>query len=374
MSGATLQTSLSVGVVAWRDLANPRAGGSEVVVDAYLRGLQERGHTVKLMCGGPVGPRAYPVHQIGGTYSQYLRAPLAHARWMRGIDVLLDVQNGIPFFSPLWRRRPTVCLVHHVHTQQWAQHFPAPVAALGRTLEGSLMPAVYRRTPYVAVSPGTARDLGGLGIPTEQITVVPNGVDPFEPTDARSSEPLFLALGRAVPHKRLDLLLRHWERVRPATGGKLVIAGDGPELPRLRALAANDPSVEFTGSISEDEKRRLLSSAWMLVHPASHEGWGMVVLEAGLGRTPTLAYDVPGLCDTVRDGITGRLVTTDDAFASAWIEMARAPEIRATLGDAARGWALGFTWDRTVARLERVLLDAAYAPHPQPALPAVVGT
>lgn len=373
MSGATLQTSLSVGVVAWRDLANSRAGGSEVVVDAYLRGLQERGHTVRLMCGGPVGDRhPYAVKRIGGTYSQYLRAPLEHAWWMRGVDVLLDVQNGIPFFSPVWRRRPTVCLVHHVHTEQWAQHFPAPVAALGRALERDLMPAVYRRTPYVAVSPGTAVDLANLGIPSEQITVVPNGVEPFERVAPRSPEPLFLALGRAVPHKRLDLLLALWERVRPETGGRLVIAGDGPELPRLRALAGE--GVEITGAISEDQKRTLLSRAWTLVHPASHEGWGMVVLEAGLARTPTLAYHVPGLIDTVRDGITGRLVTTDDEFARTWIALARAPEIRHVMGDAAREWALSFTWDRTVARLERVLLDAALQAHPQPALPAVAGT
>jgi glycosyltransferase involved in cell wall biosynthesis len=356
MSGAALRTSLSVGVVAWRDLANPKAGGSEVVVDHYLRGLRERGHDVRLMCGGPIGDRDYPVHRIGGTYSQYLKAPMAHIKWLRRADVLLDVQNGIPFFSPLWRRKPTVCLVHHVHTEQWRQHFPAPVAAVGRMLESEAMPLAYGRTPYVAVSPGTARDLGKLGIPSDQITVVPNGVELVEPTAPRSEEPLFLALGRLVPHKRIDLLLELWEQVRPFTGGRLVIAGDGPELPALRALAGAD--VEFTGSVTEEEKQRLLSQAWMLVHTASHEGWGMVVLEAGMVRTPTLAFEVSGLRDTVRHGVTGHLAQSHQELADAWVVLASDAARRQRLGDAAREWATGFTWDRTVDRLEHVLMRA----------------
>lgn len=365
MTGAAVRTSLSVGVLAWRDLANPRAGGSEVVVDQYLRGLHERGHDVRLLCGGPTGERSYPVHRIGGTYTQYLRAPLAHLKLLRHADVLLDVQNGIPFFAPLWRRKPTVCLVHHVHTEQWAQHFPAPVAAVGRTLERTAMPWAYARTPYVAVSPGTARDLGGLGIPSDQITVVPNGVELREPAAARSPEPLFVALGRLVPHKRIDLLLQLWERVRPHTGGRLVIAGDGPDLPRLRGLAGE--AVEFTGSISEEEKARLLSSAWMLVHAASHEGWGMVVLEAGMVRTPTLAFEVAGLRDTVRHGVTGHLAADPDGLVEAWLTLAADAAMRDRLGLAAREWALGFTWDRTIDRLEQVLLRAADAA-PIPAL------
>ncbi|MDQ8047117.1 MAG: glycosyltransferase family 4 protein [Solirubrobacteraceae bacterium] len=359
MTGRSAQRPLSIGFVAWRDLDHPQAGGSEVVVDRYLRGLRDRGHRVRLMCGGPVGPRDYPVDELGGTYAQYLRAPLTHASRFRDVDVLVDVQNGIPFFSPLWRRKPSVCLVHHVHTDQWGMTFPAPVAAVGRTLEGRLMPAVYRRRPYVAVSPGTATDLETLGIPGDQITVVTNGVEATHRTAVRAAGPTFLALGRLVPHKRIGLLLDLWERVRPVTGGRLVIAGDGPELAALRARAATVDGVELVGSVSHEEKQRLLSSAWMLVHPAAHEGWGMVVLEAAMMRTPTLAFDVAGVRDTIRNRQTGFLVADEDAFIERWIRMAGEPDLRARLGDAARDWAGTFTWDHSVERLERVLVRAA---------------
>ncbi|MDO9357197.1 MAG: glycosyltransferase family 4 protein [Solirubrobacteraceae bacterium] len=354
---AAARPSLRIGFVAWRDLAHPQAGGSEVVVDRYLRGLQQRGHHVQLMCGGPAGLRPYEVHELGGTYAQYLRAPITHAKKFRDVDVLVDVQNGIPFFSPLWRRKPSICLVHHVHTEQWGMTFPAPVAAVGRTLEGTLMPLAYRRRPYVAVSPGTAEELAKLGIPEGQISVVTNGVELASPTAPRSEEPMFLALGRLVPHKRIDLLLKLWEQVRPHTGGRLVIAGDGPMLPALREQAGE--GVELLGSVSESTKADLLSQAWLLTHPASHEGWGMVVLEAAMMRTPTLAFDVPGVRDTVCHSRTGWLMGDTAGFADQWITAAHDASLRERVGVEARSWAEGFTWDRSIDRLERLLLEAA---------------
>ena len=107
-----------------------------------------------------------------------------------------------------------------------------------------------------------------------------NGVAPAGPPGPRSSEPLFLALGRLAEYKRIDLLLRLWDRVRPVVGGRLVIAGDGPQRSYLESLAG--PGVIFTGRVSEEEKNRLLRAAWLLVHPALIEGWGIVVTEAAL--------------------------------------------------------------------------------------------
>jgi glycosyltransferase involved in cell wall biosynthesis len=92
-----------------------------------------------------------------------------------------------------------------------------------------------------------------------------NGVAPAGGPVPRSPEPLFLALGRLAEYKRIDLLLRLWDRVHPVIGGRLVIAGDGPERGYLESLAG--PGVTFTGRVSEAEKHRLLGSAWLLVHP-----------------------------------------------------------------------------------------------------------
>ena len=354
--------------VSWRDLAHPQAGGSEQLVDRLARGCVERGHPARLLCGGPVGERAYPVHDLGGTFTQYARAPLTHARLARRDDVLVDVANGVPFFSPLWRRRPVVCLVHHIHTEQWRMTFPRPVAAFGRWLELEAVPRVYRRAGFLAVSESTAAGLVGQGVSPEQIRVVRNGVDaPEGPLPPKSPEPLFVALGRLVPHKRLDLLLRTWEEVRRDVGGRLVIAGDGPERARLTALAGADADV--VGRVSEEEKHDLLARAWLLVHTAAHEGWGIVTMEAAMRGTPTLGFDVPGVRDAVVQGTTGVLASTEEELARRWRELAGDVERRAQLGAAARRRAESFSWDATMETFLDAMREAvAQRVRPRPIL------
>jgi len=339
--------------VAWRDLAHPQGGGSEFVIDRLAGGLSDRGYDVTLLAGGPTAPRAYPVWSTGGTYSQYLRTPLVFRKRVVAADVVVDVENGIPFFAPLWQRAPVVCLVHHVHTEQWGMQFPAPVAAVGRLLESTVMPRVYRRSQYVAVSGSTARALEGIGVASDSITTVEMGAAPLAPVGARSPAPRFLVLGRLVPHKRVEKALVLWPRVRAATGGTLVVAGDGPGLAGLRGLATD--GVEFTGYLTEEEKARELGAAWVLVHPAHHEGWGTVVMEAAAAGVPTVGYDVEGVRDSVDPGVTGILAADDDGFVDAWVRLGTDAAARARMSDAARARAATFTWPRALDQFETVL-------------------
>lgn len=332
--------------LAWRDLAHPLAGGSEVLVDRLAAGLVERGHHVTLLCGGPAGEHAYRVTSTGGTYGHYLRSPLHYLTHSRDFDLVIDVINGMPYFSPMWRRRPTLCLVNHIHRDQWGLWFPRPLAAIGRYAETRVMPRIYRSQVFMAVSRSTAEALQSLGVAPERIGIVHNGVDSVRHQPAKSADPLFVAIGRLVPHKRFDLLLSMWERVRPLTGGRLVIVGEGPEMGRLRALAG--PDVSLPGWISPPEKDGLLDAAWLLVHPAMFEGWGLVVMEAAVRQTPTLAFDAPGLRDSVAAGETGMLARSEDEMVRAWVGLSTDQATRDRLGAAARVRSQRFSWDASV--------------------------
>ncbi|MBD9734412.1 glycosyltransferase family 4 protein [Streptomyces sp. H28] len=345
--------------LAHRDLANPSAGGSELLVDRLADGLTRLGHQVTLLCGGPASFRDYRVVSAGGAYGHYLRARSAFTRQVGDCDLLVEVCNGMPYLAPLWHRGPTLCLVNHVHTDLWAMRFGgplAPAARLGRRLEHWALTGARQRGLLVAVSPSTAQALRGIGVRRDRIRVVHNGVEEPGPRTARSAEPLFVAVGRLVEYKRIDLLLRLWERVRPVTGGRLVIVGDGPERERLERLAG--PGVEFTGHVSEAEKHRLLCAAWLLLHPSAVEGWGLVVTEAAARRTPAVAFDVPGLRDSVVDGETGVLASGESSFAAAWCTLALSGARRERMGEAARDHAARFRWDRTVRQFRAVATEA----------------
>jgi glycosyltransferase involved in cell wall biosynthesis len=341
--------------VAWRDLANRRAGGSEVLVDHLAEGMTARGDRVTLLCGGPTAERPYQVIRNGGTYTQFLRAPLAYRR-LRDCDLVVEVCNGMPFFAPLWARRPMVCLVNHVHTDLWAVRFPAPLAAVGRFTESVLMPWAHRKNLFLTISGSTAAALADIGVEKDRIRQVSMCVEQPQPLTPRSPEPMFLALGRLEDYKRMDLLLRLWERVRHVVGGRLVIAGDGPERARLEAMAG--PGVVVTGRVSEEEKHRLLCSAWILLHPAMIEGWGIVITEAAIRGTPGIGFDVPGLRDSVVDGETGVLVRNEGQFVSAWASLALDHRTREALGRAARERALRLHWSAAVEGFASVADEA----------------
>jgi glycosyltransferase involved in cell wall biosynthesis/SAM-dependent methyltransferase len=350
--------------ISWKDTANPHAGGCELLVDRLLTGLVERGNEVSLISGGPVGEHQYEVYDSGGTFTQYLRAPLACRTKLRDADIVIDVSNGLPFFTPLWTRTPSICFVMHDHGAQWASRFPKAVAKPAELMERHVVPSIYGNRQFVAISESTALSLISMGVDNDHVSVIEPGVDVPQPTGRpKSLTPLFVALTRLVPHKRVDLLLETWRLVQPVIGGRFIVMGTGPDLPELRRIAEEIPGVEVVGWIEEWERNALLEESWFLVHAALREGWGMVTMEAGAVGTPSLVLDAPGVRDSVLDDTTGIIVRWEedpcDALAREWIALAVDESRRRRLGQAAKARAYEYTWDRMVDSWESVAKEAA---------------
>ena len=148
---------------------------------------------------------------------------------------------------------------------------------------------------------------------------------------------------------------------------RLDIAGTGDhraELERLAAELGLADAVRFHGFVSEADKLALLRRAWANVFPSPKEGWGITVVEAAACGTPSLASDSPGLRDSVRHGETGFLVPHGDvdALAARMLELADDPALVARLGDSARRFAEGLTWERTAAATQNHLDDIITGP------------
>src|SRR5215211_4894667 len=101
----------------WRDTTHPEGGGSEVYVERFAAGLAAQGRPVTLFCAAHPGAAASErvggirVVRRGGRLTVYLHAWWAHLTGRLGRHgVVVDVQNGLPFFSALWCRRPLVVL------------------------------------------------------------------------------------------------------------------------------------------------------------------------------------------------------------------------------------------------------------------------
>ena len=121
----------------WRCIRHPQTGGAEVNLFEQARRWVRDGHSVTVLTADP-GRAVVPqrnevvdgidVRRRGGRFSVYLATLAFVLRHSREYDVVLDVANGVPFFTPLVSRRPVTLLVHHVHDSQWFSEFPRPVA------------------------------------------------------------------------------------------------------------------------------------------------------------------------------------------------------------------------------------------------------
>jgi glycosyltransferase involved in cell wall biosynthesis len=360
--------SLHVLFLNWRDTRNPEGGGSEVYVERIAAELTALGHRATILCSAHAGRPAEErdaagvwILRRGGRLTVYLRAAMLYlAGWLgfgrlsaRGLgrpDVVVDVCNGLPFFSAWYRRGPVIALVHHVHREQWPVVLPQWLARVGWWIESRLAPWAYRRCAYVTVSEATRAELAGLGVAPARVTIIHNGTpEVTSPLVERGPSPSMVILGRLVPHKRVEVALHAVAALRERYPDvELVVAGQGWWEPRLRSLVDDlgiADRVRFAGYVSEVDKDHLLSRAWVALMPSLKEGWGLTIVEAGIRGTPTVAFrEAGGVAEALVDGATGLLADDDDQFVALVGDLLADDQRRKLMGEAAITHAERFTW------------------------------
>lgn len=267
-----------------------------------------------------------------------------------------------------WRQRlrtPSPSLIHaHFGTEA------APASALARALRIPLVityhgmditgPARNQRevqsrrrgfaaaTRVVAVSRFVADALRRAGCPDEKIEQLYIGVDTtrFAPSTnpAPRSSNTVLFVGRLQRMKGAHILIEAMATLReelPTLKSTLRIVGDGPERPRLEALATElRCHVRFLGVLCPDDVRNEMQQATLLCGPSltdasgSAEALGMAFVEAQACGCPVIVADTGGAAETVADGETGFVVPAGDVAALA-------ARIRDVLQDATLAAAMG---------------------------------
>ncbi len=339
---------------------NPLAGGAETHLFEVFPRLVEQGMQVDLLCCGFDGApehevhRGVAIHRIGRRVSYYARVPFEVRRRLAAgtVDLVVEDLNKLPFLTPLHARVPVVVMHHHLHGLTAFRQVGPHLAAASVALE-QLIPLVYRRCRVVTVSPSSKIDLVRRGLPEERIDVALNGIDHalHRPAPLGGRRPHVVVLGRVEPYKRVDLVLRALPRIVAAVPDVQVsVVGRGQETGRLRRLARSlgvEQHVRFHGFVSEERKVQLLQDAALLVQCSRKEGWGLTVVEAYACGTPVVATDVPGLRDSVQDGMTGLLVrrARPAALAAAVNRLLLDEPKRLQLARFARVFAMRFSWD-----------------------------
>lgn len=354
----------------WRDPKHTWAGGGEIYIFEQAKRWVKQGHEVTVFCGEDI-EKDLPsfeiadeikIHRKGGRYGLYLWAVWYYfTKLKKNTDIVIDVENGIPFFTPIFCRIPKICYVYHIHGRQFFYELPFPISRIGYTIEKFIFPLLYKNIPIQAISQTTKKQLNDIGFRNKNIAVVYSGMDKSRSkiTLKKFSNPTLLYLGRIKKYKRVDLLVTMFPKIlEKIPNARLIIAGWGTEASSVTDLVMQSPlrrKIDLLGPVSNAEKKTFLSKSWIFVNPSIGEGWSIAVIEANLYGTPAVAFRVPGLSESIQDQKTGLLAKDENDFIEKICKILRDNNLREKLSKNAIELAASFNWDKSSMESLKIL-------------------
>lgn len=363
---------MNILILNWRDPKNPKAGGAEFVTMEHAKAWVKAGHTVTWFTS--LFPKAkkeettdgVKVIRRGSSLSVYLLAPFFYLFSKSKFDVVIDEVHGVPFFTPLFVRKPKIAFIHEVAGVIWDYMYPFPINKVGRFLENRYF-SLYRKVPFWTDAPSTINELARHGISRKQCAAIPCPItnEVIQKLPMKAKAPTYIFVSRLVKMKGIEDVLKAFAVIlHEQKDAELWLVGGGEAkyvaiLHRLSKKLEIDTKTKFWGRVSEERKLDLLGKAHILLHASVKEGWGLVVLEAASQGTPSIVYKVPGLVDSVKDGESGIIVkeNTPEMLAKEAIALFQDKGKYRRLQQGGFSWVKSITWS-TVTNQSLKMLHA----------------
>jgi glycosyltransferase involved in cell wall biosynthesis len=357
---------MNILIVNWRDISNPEAGGAEIYFHEIFKRLAAKGHKCTVLAHGFKNGEAETIIdgmrivRISNKFLfNYGVIPflLMH---QKEYDLIIEDINKIPFFTPLYVKRPRIHMVMHFFGKTIFKETLFPLALYVFLME-KLISIVYKKERFIAISNSTAEEIRSFGVPNERIRIVEPGIDTsfYYKVSSKANPPVISYVGRLMKYKNVQFVIRALSQLRNDIPGLILeIGGSGDYMEELRRIAAESgvaENVKFLGQITNEQKRELLSRTTLFVNPSAKEGWGINNIEANLCETVSLSSDVPGLRDSVQNNVTGLLYSPDntDDFCDKAVKLLGDNNLRAEMEKAAFARAKTFDWNSIAELMEK---------------------
>jgi len=359
-------------ILNWRDVKHHNRGGAELVTFEHAQAWVKAGHQVVWFSSGTRGQKEDEV--VGGIktvrrgnelFTVHLAAFFWYLKHGRGrFDLVIDQFHGVPFLTPLYVRGKKLAFIHEVAKEVWLLNpLPRPfnllIGYFGCLIEPWLF-KFYRKIPFLTVSDSTKKDLVSFGIPKRSITVIHNGirVTNFARPPKKEKTPTVIFLGALAKDKGIEEAIEAFGLIcQKKENYRLWVVGgcDSSYLRKLKLMVKGmrlRKRVRFWGFVSERKKFELLAGAHLLINPSVREGWGLVVIEANKMGTPVVAYNSPGLRDSVVDQKTGVICSQNTPFclAESIIRLIENRKLYKKLRKEALSWGKRFNWQTSTKK------------------------
>jgi glycosyltransferase involved in cell wall biosynthesis len=351
----------------WRDIKNPDFGGAEVLTHEIAKRLVSKGHDITLFsamfsgCTRSENLDGVNIIRDGRKFTVYNKARSFYKKNEKGYDIIIDEINVKPFLTPKFVKHvPIVALIHQISPEQFLLELPFPLNYLGFYYFEKKWLSYYRNIPTITVSNSTKSDLEKLGL--KKLFIVPEGLNtsPLSELPEKEQTPTIVFIGRLKRHKLPDHAIAAFLLIKNTIpSAQLWVIGDGYMRNELEEKFKNVVNVTFFGRVDQELKFKLLSKAHLVLVPAIREGWGLVVTESNSMGTPVVAYNVPGLRDSVRHGQTGILVqdNSPESLAISAIRLLQDRNFLNILSANALSYSKHFSWDISANLIEKIMLE-----------------
>ncbi len=309
---------MNILILNWRDPKNPKSGGAEYVTNEHAKSWIKKGNNIIWFCSRFKGSKKTEIVdgikfiRKGNSFSVYLIAPFFYLLNRKKIDFIIDEIHGLPFFTPLYSKKPRVAFIHEIAGKIWDSMYSFPINLLGKLLE-RLYFKIYKNDFFWTDAESTIDELVKHGIKEKKCTAIPCPVrnKTLENLSTKEKVPTFIFVSRVVKMKGIEEVIKaFFYIIKEVKNAQLWIVGDGDKnYIKYLKITMNRYSipakVKFWGQVSEEKKLELMRKSHLLLHASVKEGWGLVVIEAASQSTPSIVYDVSGLRDSVINGKTG---------------------------------------------------------------------
>ena len=347
----------------WSDIKNPNAGGAEVFTHEVMRRLVSKGHHMTLFTAEiPKGPQNEDVDGVntirqGNRYSVYGKARQYYLRHSNHFDYVVDEINTKPFLTPKFvKNKPILAFIHQLAREFWFYETFFPLNLIGYYYLEQKWLSYYKNVPTVTVSNSSKQDLEQLGL--KKILLAPPGlsVEPLRELQNKETDPTIVFMGRLKRAKLPDHAIEAFRIIKnDIPHAKMWMIGDGYMFHKLKNSKTED--ITFYGHVSNEQKYEMLSKAHLVLAPAVREGWGLVVTESNAMGTPVIAYNVPGLRDSVKHGETGILIdncSPKSLAEGALVLLKDRPLLRKYSANALE-FSRQFSWDETADVFDKII-------------------
>jgi glycosyltransferase involved in cell wall biosynthesis len=318
-------------IFSWRGPRHPQAGGAEIVVHEHAKAWVKAGHKVTLFTSSfnnAIDEGLIDGVKIIRQGNQSLQVHINAFIWYlfkrkEKFDLIIDNFHGIPFFTPLYTKTKKLAFIHEVAREVWAMNpWPKPFNLIPTLVGGIAEPFIfkffYKKVPFLTVSNSTKTELKEIGIPEKNITVINNGVVIEKVKNIKKEKvKTVIFLGALTKDKGIENALEVFKMIfREENNCNFWVVGKGEkEYTKKLINYANKNGlknkIRFWGFVDNKKKFELLKRAHVLLNTSVREGWGLVVIEAAAMGTPTIAFDVPGLRDSIINDKTGIIIANN---------------------------------------------------------------